>query len=184
MGVGVLLLGLIIYERGIAKPTTGDDYSRYHGRVFEVVGVVDGDTFDIDAPDGPHPATRIRLWGVDTPEIQGGPAGGKHFGKQASAFAKRKLLGRKVRIVLSPAKTRGKYGRLLAYVYIQPSDQMYNELLLDGGYAYADWRFAHPFKHQFEQLEKRAKNRGAGLWAELTTEQMPEWRQRMEERPD
>ncbi len=177
--VAALMLGLVVYERGIAKPTGGDDYSRYHDQVFAVVNVVDGDTIDIDFPDDPHLTTRIRLWGVDTPEVVGSPSGAKYFGDRASLFGKKKLQGRDVRIVLSPTKTRGKYGRLLAYVYLVPEGQMYNEMLLEGGYAYADWRFAHPFRRQFEQLEKNAKRRGEGLWADLTTEQMPAWRQRM-----
>jgi endonuclease YncB( thermonuclease family) len=89
-------------------------------------------------------------------------------------------LGRQVRVVLSPTKTRGKYGRLLAYVYLVPSEVMFNELLIEHGYAYADWRFAHPHKRRFKTIEKRAAKKGAGLWAEVTFEQKPEWRQRME----
>ncbi|MHC4611348.1 MAG: thermonuclease family protein [Planctomycetota bacterium] len=176
------LLGLVVYERGFGRLGQADDYTRYHDKVFEVVNVVDGDTFDIASPDGRLPTTRIRLWGVDTPEIAGSRDGAMHYGAESSAFAKRRLLGRNVRVVLSPTKTRGKYGRLLAYVYVQPSDAMFNELLIEHGYAYADWRFAHPYKRQFKAIEDRARKQGVGLWAEVTLEQMPAWRQRMESR--
>ena len=158
----------------------GDDYTRYHDRIFTVVNVVDGDTFDINAPDGEHQTTRIRLWGVDTPEVSGSKAGEMHFGPEASAFAKRTLSGKPVRIELSPTKTRGLYGRLLAYVHLVPEGDSFNELLLEDGYAYADWRFAHPLKRQYKTLEKRARRRGVGLWAEVTLEDKPAWRQRME----
>ncbi|MFQ5492239.1 MAG: thermonuclease family protein [Phycisphaerae bacterium] len=176
--------GLFIYERVLGKLPVGDDYTRYHNQVFEVVNVVDGDTFDIDVPDSQYPTTRIRLWGVDTPEVAGKRSEGMYFGREASAFAKRRLMGRSVRVVLSPTRTRGLYGRLLAYVYLQPSGQMFNELLIENGYAYADWRFAHPYKRQFMAQEKRAQRAAAGLWANVTQEQKPPWRQRMENRRD
>ena len=176
----VLVGALVIYERGFGRKGQGDDASRYHNRVFAVVRVVDGDTFDVDIPDANHATTRIRLWGVDTPEVAGGGDGAMYFGAEASAFAAQQLQGQEVRLVLSPTKTRGLYGRLLAYVYLEPSGAMFNEMLIERGYAYADWRFAHPYKRQFMNLEKRARRAGQGLWAEVQPEQMPPWRQRME----
>jgi len=44
------------------------DTEKYHGKTFTVSNVVDGDTIDIDVPDGEYEHTRIRLWGIDTPE--------------------------------------------------------------------------------------------------------------------
>lgn len=158
----------------------GNDYTRYHNRVFTVVNVVDGDTFDIDMPDRQYETTRIRLWGVDTPEVAGSKAGAMHFGPEASAYAKRTLAGRQVRIVLSPTKTRGLYGRLLAYVHLVPEDDSFNELLIENGYAYADWRFPHLLKKRYKTLEKRARRRSVGLWADVQLEDKPAWRQRME----
>ena len=157
----------------------GDDYDKYHDRVFTVVYVADGDTFDIDIPDGPYTKTRIRLWGVDTPEGEGSRDGAMHYGAEASAFAKKTLLGCKVRILLAPSRTRDIYGRLLAYAVMEDTGQSFGELLLSGGYAYADWRFRHPLKDQYKLLEGRSKNAGAGLWHDVRIEQMPKWRQRM-----
>ncbi|HUU83282.1 MAG TPA: thermonuclease family protein [Phycisphaerae bacterium] len=180
----VLLVGLMVYGRVFAGLGQNDDYTRYHDKVFEVAYLVDGDTLDIDVPDGRHPTTRIRLWGVDAPEVTGGRQRGMHYGSEASAFAKRRLMGRRVRVVLSPSRTRGKYGRLLAYVYLEPSGVMFNELLLENGYAYADRRFPHPYKRQFKSIEERARKQGVGLWADVTADQMPEWRRRMEGRAE
>ena len=45
-----------------------NDLQKYHEKIFTVVNVMDGDTIDIDIPDGKYDRTRIRLWGVDTPE--------------------------------------------------------------------------------------------------------------------
>ena len=46
------------------------DVRKYHGKTFTVVNAVDGDTIDINIPDGKYEQTRIRLWGVDTPETK------------------------------------------------------------------------------------------------------------------
>jgi len=176
----LLLLALVVYERGLGHSAQPDDYTRYHNHVFEVVRVVDGDTVDLDVPDGRFPHTRVRLWGVDTPEVAGSRDGAMHYGDEASAFAQRRLLGRNVRVVLSPERTRDKYKRLLAYLYIDPAGLMFNEMLLQNGYAYADGRFAHSYKRQFESLEIQARRARAGLWEGVTPGQMPVWRQRME----
>jgi endonuclease YncB( thermonuclease family) len=163
--------------------STQTDHDRYHDRSFSVVKVVDGDTLDIDIPDGDRPATRIRLWGVDTPEVKGSPSGEMYFGPQASKFAKELLSGQRVHIVLAPKKTRGKYGRLLAYVMMERGGAMFNELLLENGLAYADRRFPHSYREQFEAIELRARRGGVGLWADVTRDQMPKWRQRFEKKP-
>jgi endonuclease YncB( thermonuclease family) len=159
-----------------------DDWGRYHEKTFRVVQVLDGDTFDIDISDGEFPTTRIRLWGVDTPELamDGDPA--MHFGPEASAFAKETLLDRPVYLVLAPHETRGKYGRLLAYAYLEPGGAMFNRMLIEQGYAYADHRFEHPYRTEFKQIEKRARRDAIGLWEFVTIEQMPAWRQRFERR--
>ena len=156
------------------------DRARYHDRTFRVVHVVDGDTLDIDASDGNKPKTRIRLWGVDTPEVGHGKGKDMYFGPEATAFAKKTLDGRDVHVVLSKKRTRGKYGRLLAYVFLERGGVMFNEMLLEEGLAYADLRFPHDYRKQFEATEKRARRAGVGLWAEVERDDMPEWKQRFE----
>ena len=174
------LVGLGYYERQGQRFGTGDDYARYHDHSFRVVRVLDGDTFDIDAPDGEWPATRIRLWGVDTPEVAHENLAGMYFGDEAHAFAERTLAGQTVHLVLVPQETRGKYGRLLAYVYLQRDGAMFNELLISQGCGYADRRFEHPYLQNFVLLENRARRDQAGLWAGVRKEQMPKWRQKYE----
>lgn len=163
-------------------PLSGSDWDRYHDRTFRVTRVVDGDTLDIDIPDGSHATTRIRLWGVDTPEVAHSGDPDMYFGPEAKAFAERTLTGRDVYIVLSPTRTRDKFGRLLAYVYLERGGSMFNELLIEDGYAYADTRFRHAFDKTFKNDEKRARVARAGLWADVRPDQMPPWRQRMENR--
>lgn len=157
-----------------------DDYSRYHNRVFAIANVVDGDTIDVFAPDRGLSTTRVRFWGVDTPEVGRPPEPSMYYGPEASAYVKRLLEGGEVRLVLSPTKTRGLYGRLLAYVHTEPSGQSVNEALINTGHAYADWRFPHPLKRRFMDLETKARRKNVGLWSSVTPELFPPWRRRME----
>lgn len=176
----VALIFIAIVWARLAGPI-GDDRSRYHDQHFICVRVIDGDTLDINLPDGRHSTTRIRLIGVDTPETQHSERGPMHFGEQASRFTESKVLNRKIHIVLAPQQTRDRYGRLLAYVYFDNEhgeSVMLNEALITEGFGYADRRFEHPWKVTFEQKEARAERNGVGLWAEVTPEKMPEWRRR------
>ena len=179
-GIITLVTVGAVCDRATRVAPQQDDHTRYHNRSFRVARVVDGDTLDIHVPDGNKPVTRIRLWGVDTPEVKRSPRGEMHFGPEASSFAKTTLEGRSVHVVLATDKTRGKYGRLLAYIFLERGGRMFNEMLLEEGYAYADLRFKHHYDRQFKEIEKRARRDGYGLWADVTLEQMPEWKQRRE----
>ncbi len=154
------------------------DYERYHGRTFRVAKVVDGDTVDLDAPDGEKRTTRVRLWGVDTPEVHTPGEPPMHYGPEASDFAKRHLAGREVETLLVEGETRGKYGRLLAYLRLPGEETTFNERLIVTGHGYADWRFDHPYKERFLEAERKARRQEIGLWAEVTPGKMPGWRRR------
>ncbi|MCP6336165.1 thermonuclease family protein, partial [Klebsiella pneumoniae] len=54
------------------------------------------------------------------------------WGPEAEAFAKEQLLGKKVQLEIGK-DSRGKYDRLLAYVYV--NGEMFNEMLLKEGLA-------------------------------------------------
>ena len=162
-----------------AEPGAEADQRRYHDRKFRVARVVDGDTIDLDEPDGRDPVTRVRLWGVDSPEIASAGGGSMHFGPEASAFARETLEGRDVHLVLSPKRTRDKYRRVLAYVFLERGGVMFNELLAEEGCAYADRRFAHHFKDRFESAENRARAARRGLWRNATNDDFPGWYRRM-----
>jgi micrococcal nuclease len=154
------------------------DFSRYHGKSFMVIKVLDGDTLDIDSPDGQYNTTRIRLWGIDTPETKNPNTGTMFFGSQATYYTTKLTIYKQVTIFLDEGnKTRGKYGRLLAYVQL-PDGRFLNESLLSEGYGYADTRFKHSLYHKYQQLETAARNQKNGLWGEVKTEQLPEWLKR------
>jgi micrococcal nuclease len=161
------------------------DFEKYHGKTFTVVKIVDGDTIDIDVPDGKYENTRIRLWGIDTPETKHPEKGVVYFGPEAADFASELVLGKKVCLYLDKSRTRGKYGRLLAYVQLPDRKSLnkvhrrfLNEVLLEEGYAYADLRFRHNFYHKYRQLEGIGRKEKKGLWREVKREQLPKWLQR------
>lgn len=167
------------FQPAAKSPTQlkNSDLQKYHKKTFTVVNVVDGDTIDIDIPDGKYDHTRIRLWGVDTPETKNPKTGPMYFGKEAGNFTKKLTLNRKVRIFLASDKTRGKYGRLLAYVQL-PDNRFLNEVLLAEGFAYADLRFRHDFYNVYKQLDSMARSQKKGLWANVKRDQLPAWLQR------
>ncbi len=159
------------------QPTAVSDYERYNGKTFPAVKVIDGDTIDIDTPDGRYDHTRIRLWGVDTPETKNPKTGVMYFGPEAFEFTKKSVLGKDIRIFVDAKKSRDKYNRLLAYVQL-PDGQFINEVLLSEGFAYADVRFKHSYYHKYMQLQAAAKQGKKGLWENVTRDQLPAWLQR------
>ncbi len=178
----LLIASLSVLDHAGAFGHRGVDRDRYTDVEVVVTHADDGDTIGVDISDGANDVTRIRLWGVDCPEIaHGGGEADAWFGRNAAEYIRSQVVGKRVRIVLEPHRpSRDRYGRLLAYVYLAENGEMLNETLLDRGLAYADRRFEHVMKFSFEQREKRAAKAGVGMWKGVTPEQMPTWRQRMD----
>ena len=172
----ITLASLTLIQRlGCNTFPLSSDHQRFDKKTFTVVKVVDGDTIDIDVPDGQKSFTRIRLWGVDTPETKHPRKDVMFFGPESSAFTEKQTLGQKVKVVLEPFEnTRGKYGRLLAYVYL-PDGSMLNEELIRQGFGYADPRFNHMLRSKFLQDEKQAQHDKLGLWQSAQPHHWPDW---------
>lgn len=125
-----------------------------------VVHTIDGDTVDVSLSS--TRVERVRLLGVDTPETKDPRKSVQCFGPEASAYTHARLAGRRVRLE-TDAEVRDKYGRLLAYVYVDGArfdDELlrlgYGRLLVikpNGKYARAMFG---------EELSARAA--GRGLW--------------------
>jgi micrococcal nuclease len=158
-----------------------NDWEKYNNKTFNVVKAVDGDTIDINVPDGRYEHTRIRLLGVDTPETKKPDTPVMYFGPEASNFTKEKTLGKKITVIMDArSNPRDKYGRLLAHIQLDDGSIL-NEELISNGFAYADTRFPQSFNKEYAQLEKQAIKSKTGLWKKVTIDQMPKWRQKIED---
>jgi len=170
--VGTVMLGDRLGLFGLRPQPARTDHERYHGKSFLVAGVVDGDTLDVEADDKGRPYTRVRFWGVDTPETRHPHKGVQHFGPEASRFTRSACTDAIVRLELLPGRTRGTHGRLLAYV-ILADGRMLNRELIRLGYGYADPRYDHPHKAEFARLQAEAKAARRGLWKDATNGDLP-----------
>ncbi len=161
----VVALLLVLADRGGLLVDAGDDFARYDGKTFAVTRVIDGDTLDIDVPDGDERTTRLRFWGIDTPEMaRRDPARpAQPFAQEATDLTQRLAQGQRVRLILEPHRLRGNYGRLLVFVEL-PDGTLLNEALLSAGLARADDRWSHRHIKRFEALERDARGQGVGLW--------------------
>lgn len=192
VGIGLIGTALLVWlDRNVTSPrwsgpstsrsqTLATDMARYQGQRFLVVKVVDGDTLDIDAPDLGRDSTKVRLLGIDAPEMGTNRSERMYFAEEATALARRLALGKEVGVYLDErAGSRDRYQRLLAYIEL-PDGRFLNEELLSEGYAYADRRFRHSYYQKYLQLEAGARAVGQGLWKGVTPEQMPPWLQKMQ----
>lgn len=84
--------------------------------------------------------------------------------KEPSTFLKNLLKGEAVNLRFGNEE-RGKYGKLLAYVYRAPDGIFVNLEIVRQGNGHAYTRF--PFKHMeiFREYENEARQIGKGLWA-------------------
>jgi endonuclease YncB( thermonuclease family) len=156
-----------------------NDWDKYNEKSFIVVKVVDGDTIDINIPDGIFKDTRIRLLGIDTPETEKSPTGPMYYGAEASESTSKMALGQEITVLLDKmSKTRDKYNRLLCHIRLS-DDRILNEELVSQGFAYADTRFPHSYFEKYIQLEKIAEKQKKGLWEKVTQDQMPGWRKKI-----
>lgn len=132
-------------------------------RFYPVTRIVDGDTFWID--DGSRSGLKIRLIGVDAPESRNtGRKETAPYGKEASEYLKKLLTGKRVRLEYDVART-DRYGRTLAYVYLE-NGIFVNAELVRNGYALV-MTIPPNVKYQdmFIRLSRKARTRGRGLWS-------------------
>ena len=158
---------LVLIDRGdvldLDLGLGGGDLARYDDQSFRVARVVDGDTLDLAVPDGDSPTTRVRLWGIDTPEVARAGQRGEAYSARATELARDVAQGQMVSLDLEPHRLRGRYGRLLAYVEL-PDGSVLNERLLLEGLATADDRWPHRHLERYRLLELQAKRQRRGLW--------------------
>jgi micrococcal nuclease len=172
--LAALAVVALVASAGCVGPLTGDQQPA-ESRNATVVGVVDGDTVDVRFADGTK--ERVRLLGVDTPEVHADVSAGefegvpdteagrsclRSWGERASGYATERLSGESVTVEFdAESDRRGGYDRLLAYVIVE--DQSFNRALLENGYARLyDSDFTQ--RDNYAAIEQRARENGTGLW--------------------
>src|SRR5436190_1654432 len=133
----------------------------------KVTRVVDGDTIDVELPDGDEES--VRYIGIDTPETVKPGTPVQCEGPKAHD-ANERLVGGRTVILRFDAERRDVYGRLLAYVYLPGAGPgarplFVNAELVSRGLART---LTIPpndsFAGLFARLADRAAARGRGLW--------------------
>jgi micrococcal nuclease len=157
IGSAVLLIAVALV---VLRPWEGKPEEGPASAVARVTRVVDGDTIEVRLGGREED---VRLIGVDTPETVKPDTPVQCFGERASHFTKRRLTGRRVRLVFG-VERRDIYGRLLAYVYLH--GRFFNPILVRRGLARSltippNDRFAP----RFRRLELVAARAGRGLWS-------------------
>jgi micrococcal nuclease len=149
----LLLLSAAAYISLFMRPAEG-----------QVVEVIDGDTIEVYVG-GTY--ERVRLLGVDTPEVHHPEKGEEPFGREASEFTRRMLLGKEIKLAADPvADERDRYGRLLRVVLL-PDGADFNAILVREGMARATRQFAFSRKAEYIALEDAARRAGRGIWTNI-----------------
>lgn len=134
-----------------------------------VTNVIDGDTIDVLLDNGER--ERVRLIGVDTPEINWQEMTSDCYGFEAKKFLTKLIKGKEVVLKTDIRQPkRDKYDRLLAYVFFDDEqEKSINQLLLEEGFA-RELRVGEAYTERIEfvEAESRARGLGVGLWSACT----------------
>jgi micrococcal nuclease len=175
LGVILVLLGFGLLGFNWLRPEHGgvvSEAEKTAQKSCQVLSVYDGDTLACDLNENHQidkPTEQIRMIGIDTPEMHyshKNKTGEDEPGAQAaSEFTQSTLKNQRVTLE-HDEQQEDKYGRTLAYVYLQGQSVSINEQLLAKGLA---THFFIPPNTRYESLfleaEIQAQEKKLGLWA-------------------
>lgn len=128
-----------------------------------VVKNIDGDTIKVELESGKEETVRFLL--IDTPETKHPRLGVQPFGPAASDFVKQHAgKGKKIQLEFD-VSDREKYGRLLAYVWVD--GQMLNRMLVEQGLARVAYVYAPNTKYvdYLRETQEKAQAAEKGIWS-------------------
>jgi endonuclease YncB( thermonuclease family) len=132
-----------------------------------VIRVVDGDTVDVQTADGR--TERLRLIGMDTPEVVDPRTAVQCFGREASSRAHELLDGQSVGLELDSSQgERDRFGRMLAYLWL-PDGRNLGEVMIADGFAH-EYTYDQPYAYReaFKAAQDAAMVNQVGLWSPTT----------------
>ncbi|GAB6461221.1 endonuclease YokF [Bacillus luti] len=153
-----------LVENGVTK-VTDESKKQTSKRMMKatVVANTDGDTLKVKLENGKTESVRFLL--VDTPETRHPKMGVQPFGPEASAFTKKYApIGKQIELEFDVSE-REKYGRLLAYVWVD--GQMLNRMLVEQGLARVAYIYAPNTKYvdYLKEEQTKAQQAKRGIWS-------------------
>ena len=126
---------------------------------------IDGDTAEFELN---NEIIKVRFLGINTPETVDKNRGEEPYGKEASAYTEEKLKNAtKIELEYdSNASEKDKYGRILAWVFVD--DSLLQKVLVSNGLAetymlQSNYRYAGVL----QLAEEEAKNNKLGIWSSI-----------------
>lgn len=153
----ILIISILLC--GCRKINQGED--KLYGP-YEVIRVVDGDTLLVNID---NTNEKVRLIGIDTPEsVHSDTNKNTEEGNIASAWSKTLLMDQQIYLEYDIEKT-DKYGRILAYVYLDDGITMVNSLLVEQGMAQVMTIEPNSkYSNEFNDRQRKAKESNSGFW--------------------
>ncbi len=135
--------------------------SQSDSATVQVVRVIDGDTIHVCCIAGRR--EKVRYIGINTPETKHPTKEVEPYGTEASE-ANRKLVEEKTIRLEFDVQQFDKYGRILAYIYLEDGTFV-NAWLVENGFAQV-MTVPPNVKHQemFLKLQREARKAKRGLW--------------------
>ncbi len=136
--------------------------------------VADGDTVTAVTNEGAK--LKVRLYGIDAPEIQhinrrtgivSKP--GQPYGEEAYRTLESKVLGKSVKLQIMDID---RYRRMVAILYL--GDRDINREMVQEGFAWAYREYLHgPYASEYIDAETEARSKHLGLWRQANP--LPPW---------
>ena len=159
ISIGAILLVLFLYN--VFFPEQEQQPSRSGLIPVELVKVIDGDTIKINY-EGNEQNVRYLL--IDTPETNHPRLGKQPFGEEAKERNRELINSGKLEIEFDIGERIDKYGRLLAYIYVDGVSVQ--EKLLEEGLARVAYVYPPNTRHldAYEIAQDKAKKASVGIW--------------------
>ncbi len=157
--IGFVIIALFIYF------TSDEESTEPSSEGFipvDLVKTIDGDTIRI-MYEGKERKLRYLL--IDTPELNHKQQGTQPFAEEATKRNDELLKSGKLEIEFDIGEREDKYGRMLAYVYID--GESVQQQLVEEGLARVAYIYPPNTKHldPFKNAEKKAQQEGIGIWS-------------------
>ena len=139
-----------------------------------ITKITDGDTVQAVTPEGTK--LKVRLYGIDAPEMSKGKIPGEPFGKDSRDYLTALVSQKTVQVEI---RDIDRYRRMVAILWL--GERNVNQEMLSAGMAEAYSEYLRqPYRTPFIQAEQEAKAQGKGIWSQGSSYERPsQFRRRM-----